>query len=86
MLAVVVGIGGEAYGEVLADVLVDTCMDADTVEILGRNYGLILQVVDTEVVVAVGCTAADAEFVVVNETGAVEEILPVGVDFFVFVN
>ena len=86
MPVVDVGVGGKANVDVLADILVDVSVDADTVVILGGNDCLILEVGDTEVVASAGGTAADAEFVVLNETGAVEEILPVCVDRIVFVN
>ena len=81
-----VGVGGKAYVDVLADILVDVSVDADTVVILGGNDCLILEVGDTEVVASAGGTAADAEFVVLHETGAVEQILPIGIDVFFLID
>ena len=76
----VVGVGGEADLEPVGDVLVQAAAQGDAVEILRRDDGFVLIISGAEAVAALHRAADDAEFVVADDAGAVEEVLPVGID------
>ena len=80
---VVVGVGGEADLEPVGDVLVEAAAQGDTVVVLRRDHGLVLIIGHAEAVAALHGAAHHAEFVVAHHAGAVEEVLPVGVEGFV---
>ena len=79
VVGVVVGQGRERYGEPVADLLVYASVHRQTAVRLGGNNRLVLVIGHSETVASAPGASRDAEIVALGDSGAVEQVLPVGI-------